>query len=92
MTVQEVVDQDYFHYILDKAANASQLVVVDVVVVDIETCPDFEEFSKVATTYVAEKDATDNKTKVDEILGAHHLALEKLIKQYGGVAKEGAEE
>jgi hypothetical protein len=33
-----------------------------------------------------------NKTKVDEILGAHHLALEKLIKQYGGVAKEGAEE
>jgi hypothetical protein len=27
--------------------------------VDIETCPDFEEFSKVATTYVAEKDATD---------------------------------
>lgn len=26
MTVREVTDQDYFHYILDKAANASQLV------------------------------------------------------------------
>lgn len=26
MTIQEVTDQDYFHYILDKASKTSQLV------------------------------------------------------------------
>ncbi|KAK3840562.1 MAG: thioredoxin-like protein [Linnemannia elongata] len=124
MTIQEVTDQDYFHYILDKASKTSQLVVVDVVVsgspqckmmtpmlekfsktytnaiflkVDIETCPDFKEFSKVATTQVA-TDALptfflyQNKTKVDEVLGAHHLELEKLIMKHGGSLEEEAEE
>lgn len=33
-----------------------------------------------------------NKTKVDEVLGAHHLELEKLIMKHGGSLEEEAEE
>ncbi|KAF9094150.1 hypothetical protein BGX29_007684 [Mortierella sp. GBA35] len=74
--------------ILEKFSNTYSNVVF--VKVDIETCPDFEEFSKVAT--IPTFFFYQNKTKVDEVLGAHHLALEKLIQQHGGSAEDATEE